>query len=680
MIKNISFIFLLFLLSFSKSVAQVITVDESNTPLALIENILLESSCASVSNVSVSGGNFTSGELSYGSFEANGSAFPFQKGVILSTGKINNAPGPNTSLLDDGGNMGWMGDTDLQDALGLSNSFNATILEFDFVPIGTKISFDYILSSEQYLINATSGQCNFTDGFAFLLKEVGTSTYQNLAVVPGTSIPVKINTVRGSGSVCPPANEQYFDAFNGSSHPTNFNGQTKVLTAEADVVPGNTYHIKLVIADEGNYRYDSAIFLKGGSFNFGPNLGVDRTFANGNPICNSEAIVSNPFVLDATTSGATYQWKLNNNIIVGATNSTLEIPSTVVPISQNGSYSVDVTVGCTVESFINLEFSEDLILNITDYSKCDDDVLQNGITTFTTVDFDAIKAQLFTNLPINYQVGLFATTTSTTEIVLPFLNTTPYNQIIYARITNIQNCYSYYPINLSVAIFTNDISDVTVGLCDGNAIVLNAGSSFASYSWNTNPVQTTQNITVSLPGTYTVTLENTVGCTKNKNFIVVGSQVATITNILIDDFTESNTVTIITSGGNYEFSLDGINYQDENVFHNLKAGEYIIYVQDKNGCGVSSKTFYVLDYPKFFTPNNDGYNDTWQIKNLDKRGFEASKIYIFDRYGKFLKQIFATGNGWDGMYNDTNLPATDYWFVLELTSGKTVKGHFSLKR
>lgn len=87
-------------------------------------------------------------------------------------------------------------------------------------------------------------------------------------MVPGTNIPVKVNTVRGSGTICPPANQAYFDAFNDTNHPTNFNGQTKILKAESDVIPGETYHIKLVIADEGNHRFDSAIFLGGGSFNF----------------------------------------------------------------------------------------------------------------------------------------------------------------------------------------------------------------------------------------------------------------------------------------------------------------------------------------------------------------------------------------------------------------------------
>ena len=288
-----TFFVLVFALGFQFGNAQNIIVDEGYTPEDLVEDILINSQCVVVSNVAVSGGNFAIGENSWGFFSGYGSTFPFQNGVILATGKINNAPGPNSYLSDDGGNMGWDGDIDLNQALGLSNSFNATVLEFDFVPLGNTISFDFIFSSEQYLLNPNPNQCDFTDGFAFLLKEVGSSTYENLAVVPNTSIPIRVNTVRGRGTICPAANQQFFDAFNEFEHPTNYNGQTKVLTARGNVIQGNIYHIKLVIADEGNHRYDSAIFLGGGSFNLGVDLGEDRTFLRDNPVCATENIVLN---------------------------------------------------------------------------------------------------------------------------------------------------------------------------------------------------------------------------------------------------------------------------------------------------------------------------------------------------------------------------------------------------
>ena len=652
--------------------AQNISVDESYTPQDLVEDILINSPCANVFNVSVSGGNFATGEKSFGYFDATGTTFPFENGIILSTGKINNAPGPNSYLSDDGGGMGWNGDSDLNDALGLSNTFNATVLEFDFIPLGNRISFDYIFSSEQYLTSPSSNQCNFTDGFAFLLKEASATTYDNLAVIPGTNIPVKVNTVRGPGTICPPANAAYFDAFNGTTHPTNFNGQTTVLTAQADVVPGQTYHIKLVIADEGNYRYDSAIFLKGGSFNFGIDLGVDRLIATGNPLCPGETLT-----VDATQVGATgYQWFQNGNQIPGAINSTYTITSA-------GDYTVDIFYGTTCSppsNTLKIEYAESLVINQDLFTECDADANQDGKTVF---NLDNIKNQLFTNLPAGYIVSFFEIPTSTTALPTNYTNTIPNNQTIYARIMNVQGCYSDYPVNLVVNTFDTILVDETIGLCEDSILTLDAGSGFSSYEWNTIPPQFTQQITVNSGGIYEVTLTNALNCSKTKTFTIEASGIATIEDIIINDFQENNSAIIqvaASSLGDYEFSLDGVNYQDSNVFSNLNAGEYTVYIQDKKGCGIVFETFYILDYPKYFTPNNDGYNDTWYIKNLEKRNLENSIITVFDRYGKLLKQISGSSEGWNGTFNGNLLPASDYWFEIKLTNGKSVKGHFTLKR
>jgi gliding motility-associated-like protein len=150
---------------------------------------------------------------------------------------------------------------------------------------------------------------------------------------------------------------------------------------------------------------------------------------------------------------------------------------------------------------------------------------------------------------------------------------------------------------------------------------------------------------------------------------------------VISDFSENNSITITytDNGGNYEFSIDGVTYQDSPTFNHLEAGEYTIYVRDKNGCTPTpSAIIYVLDFPKFFTPNGDGYNDLWKIENLGL--LPVSNISIFDRYGKLIKQFTSNSPGWNGTLNGKSLPADDYWFILTLSDGKTIKSHFSLKR
>ena len=672
-VKHIIYFFAI--LQWQFGISQYIAVDNTYTAENLVKQVLFNNSCGNVTNVSVSGGNWGNGQQSWGRFDANGSSFPFQDGIILSTGKIDSAVGPNTYIVSDDA-PGWGGDSDLNQALGISNTFNATVLEFDFTPVTNNVSFDFILSSEQYLSNPTQNQCNYTDGFAFLIKPVSSTNYQNIALVPNTNIPIKINTVRGPGTICPPANEQYFDAFNGVNHPTNFNGQTKSITAKANVVAGDLYHIKLVIADQGNEKYDSAIFLKGGSFSFDIDLGNDRTFANGNPVCFDESLT-----LDGTSfSATTYQWYFNNNIIPGETNSTLTL-NPPYNSSTNGLYSVIVDAGdpCERRGDINLDFSEDLQAIDDTFVKCDEDQTQDGITQITATEIASIINDLFPTLPSNYNVALFANPTDSTPIPIPYTNSTAFTETLYAKITNF-NCYANdaFPVNISVQTFGEVINDETIGLCDGDTAVLQANLGY-TYLWNTG--ETTSSISVTSAGIYSVVLTNANSCTQTKTFTVIGSQIATLINIITTDFEDNNTAEIVVSaGGDYEFSLNGIDYQDSSIFYNLGEGQYTVFVNDKNGCGQITATFYILNYPKFFSPNNDGYNDEWTIKNLDKKGLLASKIYIFDRFGKLIQQIIPGEKGWNGTYNGKKIPADDYWFILELANGTTIKGHFALLR
>jgi gliding motility-associated-like protein len=658
-------IFLCFGALFNVSVSQNITVNQTNTAQQLIENILVNSSCVSVSNISASGGNFGSGELSFGYFNANGSGFPFQEGIVLSTGKLSSVVGPNTNFSDSGIGMNWNGDSDLNTALNLTNTFNATVLEFDFIPNANTISFEYIFASEQYLLNPTANQCNYTDGFAFLLKEATATSYQNLALVPGTSIPVRVNTVRGNGTICPAANETYFDAFNTGTYPTTYDGQTKILTAQATVTPGTLYHIKLVLADEGNARFDSGIFLKAGSFVSEKDLGANRLLSTGNYLCPNETVT-----LNATQAGATnYHWFKNGNPV--GTNSATYV------VTSGGTYTVEinVTTTCVITGSIEIEYAPNITTSTTNFTACDTN--SDGLATF---DLNTIKTQIFNNLPSNYSVVLFETTTGTTALPANFTNTTPNQQIIYARIVSLENCYANIPITLNVISSGGILATEIINICKNTNTTISAPSGFSNYSWNTLPVQNSQSISISNTGNYIVTLTSANGCTNTKTFTAIESEIATITKIEVNDFEENLTALIsITGNGNYTYSIDGVNFQQSPFFNLPEAGEYRIYIKEEY-CGTVSDTFYAISYPKFFTPNGDSFNDTWEIKNLDKKGFENSKIFIFDRYGKLIKEINKTNTSWDGTFDKHMLPSTDYWFVIEVSNGKNIKGHFSLKR
>ncbi|WP_242204324.1 lectin-like domain-containing protein [Aestuariivivens insulae] len=196
---------------------------------------------------------------------------------------------------------------------------------------------------------------------------------------------------------------------------------------------------------------------------------------------------------------------------------------------------------------------------------------------------------------------------------------------------------------------------------------------------------------VSEPGVYTITITNkATGCPRNKTVSVKASERATITqdDLTIIDISENNSVTINNpaslGSGAYQFALESKDgevvfpYQDSNVFNNVRAGIYTLFVKD-DICGTTELDVYVVGYRKFFTPNGDGSNDYWQIKGLS--ALQAnSNIHIYDRFGKLLKQLAPLSQGWDGTFNGTLMPTDDYWFSVVLSDGRNFMGHFTLKR
>jgi gliding motility-associated-like protein len=255
---------------------------------------------------------------------------------------------------------------------------------------------------------------------------------------------------------------------------------------------------------------------------------------------------------------------------------------------------------------------------------------------------------------------------------------------IYVRINSNTPCYAVAELKLTLLSKPIiNIQDI-VPICENNTISIDAGADFDSYLWSNG--ETTPSVTISQAGNYAVTVTQNHGsvvCTSIKNFNVVLSNVAKITSVETQDWTDNENTIIVnilaSSIGDYEYSIDGLNYQDNNQFTGLTSGKYTVYVIDKNGCGTTPPyDVYLLMYPKFFTPNGDGFNDTWKIKFSD---IEAGlTVKIFDRYGKLIKTLVANTDSWNGTFNGAELPASDYWFVVTRANGLEYKGHFALKR
>ena len=680
----IRYIFPLFLLLSLNFKAQNIVVDDTLTAQELVQNVLFNNSlCASISNFNVIGGNFGTGENSYGYFNGNGSSFPFTEGVVLSTGTINNTVGPNTFLSDDDG-INWQTDADLEAIF--SNTLNATVLEFDFIPQTTFFSFDYIFASEEYQENNIS-TCQYSDVFAFLIKPAG-GKYTNIAVIPNTNIPVSVTSVHPEiPNGCPAENEQYFGSWNDNTAPINFNGQTSVLTAQSVVIPNQTYHIKLVIADHTNYRYDSAVFILANSFNFGINLGQNRLMTTENVLCNTETLL-----LDAGI-GNSFRWYKNNNLLVGETGQYLNITSFL----GSGTYKVekDNGFGCISEGEIIIEYDNSPILNNAELTMCVDDQLQISIFNLEDSYYDIINGDtslIFEEFTYNGNV---------IENPQNYTNTEQ-NQTIIAKLVKPSGCFAYTNITLKVYQNPQIKPDETIYYCTDSfpetiqleSGLLNEDTKNYSFLWSSNEI--TNFININSIGNYTVTITNNEnGCEVLRTITVMPSSVANIESVLIteNEFYSRVSATINVVGtGDYLYAID-INplqqdditlYQEENIFINLLYGSHTLYVKDKRGCKTLIYQFVILQYPKFLTPNNDGRYDTWNINNINTlvQFNVVSDIFIYDRFGRVIAKIDPKGLGWDGTYNGKKAKPDDYWFTVKMIDpyGKIIikKGHFSL--
>lgn len=265
-----------------------------------------------------------------------------------------------------------------------------------------------------------------------------------------------------------------------------------------------------------------------------------------------------------------------------------------------------------------------------------------------------------------------------------------YNSVdktIYIRAENNNACYGIGKLVLNVKGFPR-LEDKFVNVCSFNfPITIDSGISPSQienygYSWN-SVMDATSEISVYQPGDYKVVVTDPVlKCGKMVTISVKQNGIAEIKELVTNN--RSVTVLLHSSDEKFIYALDDENsiYQESNVFLNLAPGLHRVYISDVDKCFSVSERFYIFGFPKYFTPNGDGNNDTWNAFGLKSSDFgdELVVIKVFDRYGKLLK-VFDPINstGWNGRYNGKLLSVDDYWYHVKVADGKTYTGHFTLK-
>jgi gliding motility-associated-like protein len=536
----------------------------------------------------------------------------------------------------------------------------------------------------------------------------------------------------------------------------------------------------LVIADEQNYRYDSAVFLEAGSFQLSTDLGPNRLIATSNAACEGETVT-----LDAFQQGGSYIWSkdgiptsqipclncgelevteagtyavevfLDNNCI---SYGEVVIEYAPIPVVQNSvlvecdvnqdgltTYNLfdaefDVTnndnssviadffmteadaiantnpittatsfensipfqvvfarvinpANCASIAALELQTSNNII-TIPDLKACDG----NDLDGFANFNLSAIEASIINQIPTGAEVSYYETEADalSESNTLPnnYINTSINSQTIFVKIKSNNQCFSVSTANLKVLYTPILKADETVIYCLNSfpetitlyGDVVNDLPNNYYYEWFFNGSLTDVNTLfneVNAPGSYTVVVTDPNGCSSSRTITVIPSETAIIESLSVEGVAPNNTVTINISGnGIYEFAMDDSNgfYQESPIFINIPEGFHTIYVRDRNGCGITEETISVLGFPKYFTPNGDNVNDTWNVLGFSTQFNQLEYIRIFNRYGKLITKLSNQQRAWDGSLNGRDLPSSDYWFVATFIDGKTYTGHFALKR
>ncbi|HQV37066.1 MAG TPA: choice-of-anchor L domain-containing protein, partial [Flavobacterium sp.] len=464
-------LFAVFLILPYCSNAQLFVNNVTQTPAQLVQNVLLGQGVV-VSNITFNGSaanaNVVRDQVGYFTTGITPTNLGIPEGIVMGPGKVDYAVGPNNS------NGGFPatptdnpieGDPDLALIAPLPIK-NKAILEFDFVPTGNQLSFNFVFASEEYpeFVNT-----QWNDVFGFFLRGPGiagpySGGAANIALIPSTIVPIAINSVNGGfANGCPAvlpggANSAYY-VNNCGGATIQYDGFTTVLSASATVQCGQLYHIKLAIANVSDNAYESAVFLQANSFNVNPiDLGSDYLVGGDSALCAGETLL-----LDTGLGNAVpHQWYLDTVAIPGATGSTYLV-------TEPGVFSVvafPFGAGCPIEDAITVEYFEDETDSPIDLTECVNlfDLTENTATILGTLD------------PNDYEIAYFLNQTDAENFANEISNPTTFvstsnPQTIYAGISGfVTGCVIVKEFEISVISCTLDPQPNPLSSCDDNPV------------------------------------------------------------------------------------------------------------------------------------------------------------------------------------------------------------------
>lgn len=685
MVRKYRFILFFSMLWQSVCLAQLV-VNTGNTPQQLVQNVLIGG------GVTVSNVQFTGASGAAGFFDGQNSNIGLSSGVLLTTGLASGAIGPNNLINDSGTDHTMPGDAALTAISGSTfGTYDACILEFDFVPQSDSLSFRYVFASNEYMLYVGS---DVNDVFAFFISGPGFVGEENIALIQGTTTPVSIDNVNAN------TNSQFY--INNGDSPAGpmgqtieYNGFTTVLTARAQVQACQTYHIRLAIADGGDGVYDSGVFLEAGSFSTPvleivgtPSFSLSQTQNQLVEGCSNITITFNRS--GDLSQALTVPVTISGNATPGQDCSP--IPGSVT--FMEGQNTVNITINILQDGVP--EGIETLTVGLSNVNPCVGSPPPS--ITFTIEDHPGLSVSaspdttLFcpATLTINTQatggIGNLAYSwqgnfSNTAQITVSPTQSTTYTVTVTdqcgvsATDAATINMGNYMPMNLTA---TNAVA------CQGNEVALTAnatgGAGAISYTWgnglSSGPTFTFRPNTDQI---IEVMATDSCGISVSTNAYVtvtVATAQAEYSHI------SNNTIAfsaIVDFGASAVWDFgDGTTSEGILVEHSyLDTGRFdvILMVIDANGCE-TNLPLEVISYPELrywvpsaFTPNGDGQNDLFRPVG---EGFLNWDLLIYNRWGEILYETYGTRRGWNGWYDNRPVPPGNYAYklVMNLPAGK----------